>query len=46
MEDYITMVQQRLNWLTSGSRAPFGVISEKRLGTCLISHYKDAFVNV
>ena len=33
VEEYVTMVQQRLNWLTSGSRAPFGVISEKKYYT-------------
>lgn len=30
VEDHIAVLQQRLNWLTSGSRAPFGVVSENR----------------
>lgn len=30
IEAHIAVLQQRLNWLTSRSRAPFGVISEKR----------------
>ena len=40
VEEYISMVQQRLNWLTSGSRAPFGVISEKK---CRIFHVISYF---
>lgn len=31
VERYITQLRERINWLTSGSRAPFGVLSEKRL---------------
>ena len=27
---HISQLRQRLNWLTSGSRVPFGVITEKR----------------
>ena len=31
VERYITQLRERINWLTSGSRVPFGVLSEKRL---------------
>ena len=37
LEVYITKLFQRLNWLASGSRVPFGTVTEKRLETCAMS---------
>ena len=35
VERYITELRERINWLTSGSRVPFGVLSEKKLAIFL-----------
>ena len=36
VEGYIVRLRERLNWLVSGSRAPFGVIPETRLGKIIL----------
>ena len=46
VEGYIVRLRERLNWLVSGSRAPFGVITEKRLGNKILfwQHFVIAII--